>query len=653
MRLPDGAIKKSRDLSVELWFKTTSGGPLLGFQRAPFDRDPIGAVPVLCVDRDGKLRGQFWHGRVAPITSAGEVDDGDWHHVVLSGSLATQTLFLDGVKVGTTEGEIDDSLLNHGQIGASHVVGPADWAPHGWWPDQSVKHFAGQIDEVAIYQHPLGEEAARAHFRAREHADQLTKVTMPSGRVAAQLTHDTTNDRVSGYTDADGGRWTLGLPQVSGTEEQDAQGRTVRNLVRSIQVTDPGNRSHFFDYDPVRGRIIRFVAPLGTGVRLEDRPDPSVVPTTPSTAPPCTAAPTPNPDGSPSYCGGTGVSNPDWQGGPVQGVGVRTYDYDAAGSSRPSPTRTATRSSCATTSAATCCRARPAATRRCATPSTSRTTPRRARSTTPTRASISSSPPATAAQRPDRRPLPDHVGVRRPRRAGQADDARRHGRPAHLHRRHHRGRRRRQRARGPASRPPRTRAARSPPTGITPTATWLTTERGAPTPSLEGRVTKYRYDLLAARCPRPSSPTPTAGPETKYAYDELNRPVEVTDARSPTPSPASGTPSPPDHLQRRRPAGEGGGLRPVRRRLGAHHVVHLRRPGPGLRHRRRGREDQLRLRRLRQPHGSDANGTKVEYAYTARNKVAEWRLRGWHVSRCPVASAAARPVRRFAARAGG
>ncbi|MGY6656849.1 polymorphic toxin-type HINT domain-containing protein [Amycolatopsis sp. TRM77291] len=332
VKLPDGAIKKSRDLSIEMWFKTTSGGPLVGFQHQPFDRAPGGAVPALYVDRDGKLRGQFWHGRVAPITTTGAVNDGQWHHVVLSGSLATQTMFLDGVKVGTTDGEIDDSLLTYGQIGASHVVGPANWEAAGWWPGQAVKHFAGEIDEVALYQHPLGESAAKAHFAARAAADQLTKVTMPGGRVAAQLTYDTVNDRIRTYTDDDGGKWTLGIPQVSGTEKLDEQKRPVRNLVRSIEVTDPANRSRFYDYDPIRGRVIRTSSPLGLGTRDEDRPDPSVVPSSPPTsAPACTGTPPPNPDGSPVYCGGKGHNTPDWVGGPVQGIGVRSYDYDESG----------------------------------------------------------------------------------------------------------------------------------------------------------------------------------------------------------------------------------------------------------------------------------------------------------------------------------
>ncbi|WP_143116382.1 LamG-like jellyroll fold domain-containing protein [Lentzea xinjiangensis] len=330
VKLPAGAIKKSRDLSVEMWFRTTSGGPLIGFQSKPFDAtDNFSALPALFVDKDGKLRGQFWHGRYDPITTSVAVNDGEWHHVVLTGSLATQSMYLDGAKVGSTEGEIDDSLLNYGQIGAARVLVPEFWP--GWWAGEGKKHFAGDIDEVALYQRPLGQETVRGHFLARGHSDQLTSVTMPSGRVAARLSYDVVNDRLREYTDENGGVWKLGVPAVSGTEKQQPDGRTVRNLVRTIEVTDPGRRPHFFDYDPVKGRIIRFGAPLGTTVRHEDRADPSAVPTTPTSAPPCSGVPPPNPDGSPGFCGGPGSGAPDWAGGPAQGIGVRSYEYDESG----------------------------------------------------------------------------------------------------------------------------------------------------------------------------------------------------------------------------------------------------------------------------------------------------------------------------------
>ncbi|MEU0531367.1 RHS repeat-associated core domain-containing protein [Amycolatopsis tolypomycina] len=311
MTLPDGTLRKNRDLSVELWFKTAQGGPLAGYQKSALGTTSATGVPLLYVGTDGKLRGQFWNGTVAPITSAGTVTDDQWHHVVLSGTLATQTLFLDGQKVGSVNGDISHDELLYNQVGAAYASNPAGWPA---WGTTSRRFFSGQIDEVAFYEYALGQTAAQAHFRARAAADYVSKITLPSGRTAVQLQYDKAADRLSEYTDRHGGRWKIVSPIVTGT---------ATNIVRTVQVTDPGNRLHFYDYDPVRGRILRYVAPLGLGIRPEDRRDGVGNPAPPS-VPGCPA------DIPSGYCGGP-VGGSTWVGGPVMGLGVRTYDYDEKG----------------------------------------------------------------------------------------------------------------------------------------------------------------------------------------------------------------------------------------------------------------------------------------------------------------------------------
>jgi RHS repeat-associated protein len=290
VKLPGGLVKKNRDLAVEMWFKTTAGGPLLGMQHYEFKPDTTPSpshLPVLWVGTDGKLRGNFWNGKVEPITTAGTVNDDRWHHVVLSGSVGTQSLFLDGQFVGTALGEINHLDMTHNQLGAASSEG---------WPGLPAgkRYFSGAIDEVAFYEHALGSTAAKQHYEMAKPADQLTKITLPSGRVAATMSYDVVNDRLREYTDRNGGLWKLAAPAVTGTEQ---------NLVRTTMVTDPGNRYHYADYDPSRGRILRSLTPLGQGVRPED-----------------VAV------GSPTVPGGD-----PWVGGPNRGQGVRTFDYDDRG----------------------------------------------------------------------------------------------------------------------------------------------------------------------------------------------------------------------------------------------------------------------------------------------------------------------------------
>jgi alpha-tubulin suppressor-like RCC1 family protein len=140
--LPDNLIHNRTTLTVELWFKTKAGGVMFGYQAGA-----VGAtgsrVPALYVGTDGKLHGEFWMGSVNPITSATTVNDGKWHHVALVGAVDTQTLYLDGVAVGTLPGTISHLNMANNQIGTGT----------GGWPAEpgTYYYFAGQIGEVRIW----------------------------------------------------------------------------------------------------------------------------------------------------------------------------------------------------------------------------------------------------------------------------------------------------------------------------------------------------------------------------------------------------------------------------------------------------------------------------------------------------------------------
>ncbi|MCS7475926.1 LamG-like jellyroll fold domain-containing protein [Umezawaea endophytica] len=289
VRLPEQSVNKHRDLSVELWFRGTSAGPLFGYQDKALAETPGAGVPVLYVGSDGRLRGQFWNGRIDPIATAGAVNDGNWHHVVLTGSLATQSLYLDGAKVGSREGVIDHPRMEHAQVGAAFTVGAFPEIPAG------RRTYAGLVDELALYTRPLGDTQVRTHYEARNVGDQIKQVTMPSLRVAARVEYDHVNDRMKSYVDGDGGKWLLDVPTIGGSET---------NVIRSVRVVDPAGRPQYYDFDGLKGRILRQVTPIGPGPRPED-----VV------GRDCTT----NPDGVVT-CNGLVVS-----------LGVRLYDYDSSG----------------------------------------------------------------------------------------------------------------------------------------------------------------------------------------------------------------------------------------------------------------------------------------------------------------------------------
>ncbi|XVQ07245.1 DUF6531 domain-containing protein [Spirillospora sp. CA-255316] len=195
VRLPDMMmLRHGGYLAVETWFKTTGTGVIFGYQN--FNGPPPAQgrqfTPAVYVGTDGKLRGQFWQGIAQPITSAGAVNDGRWHHVVLSGGGNTQTLYLDGQAVGTLAGPIDHLSQKYAFAGRSFTSSswPGTPATAGYF------NFNGDIDELAIYDRPLGLPAVQEHYAGRVPAQQLTKITNPSGRVHAEISYDVGTDRV-------------------------------------------------------------------------------------------------------------------------------------------------------------------------------------------------------------------------------------------------------------------------------------------------------------------------------------------------------------------------------------------------------------------------------------------------------------------------
>ena len=319
--LPKGTLKKSRDAAVEVWFKiglTQTGGPLIGYQDKAVGTASTTGVPILYTGTDGLLRGSFAVGAINPIKSTATVNNNVWHHAVLTLYGNTQTLYLDGNKVADQTGvTVDANLLTENQIGAAYASTPASWTG---WGTTSQRYFQGLIDEVAIYNHPISEATAKAHkAMASPAAQQLSKVILPSGKVASETVYDTDTDRVKEYTDGNGGTWKLGQPAVYGDDN---------DLRRSIQVNDPAGRPYLYEYDAIAGRMLRSGTPLGLETRQEDLPRPS----TPPTEPPTETCSQPDPQ-DPAFC----TVIPDDSGGPVfvrhplEGMAIRSFSYNAQG----------------------------------------------------------------------------------------------------------------------------------------------------------------------------------------------------------------------------------------------------------------------------------------------------------------------------------
>ncbi|HEY0697352.1 MAG TPA: hypothetical protein VGD43_06025, partial [Micromonospora sp.] len=214
---------------------------------------------------------------------------------------------------------IDHQVLTVNQIGAGYASAPTSWPG---WGTAARRTFSGSIDEVAVYAHPLGLTTVTAHYQHATPADQLIRTTLPSGKIATEVSYDTGLDRIREYTDRNGGTWKIGAPTVYGGDD---------DLRRSVQVLDPADRPYLYEYDALAGWLLRSGSPLGLGVREEDRPDYRSPSPTPSPSPTevCTS---PDP-GDPQFCtvipGDSG--GPVFDGHALDGMAIRSFSYNDQG----------------------------------------------------------------------------------------------------------------------------------------------------------------------------------------------------------------------------------------------------------------------------------------------------------------------------------
>ncbi|MEV6983251.1 LamG-like jellyroll fold domain-containing protein [Sphaerisporangium sp. NPDC051017] len=261
VRLPDSAISgRGTHLTVEAWLKTTGSGVVVGHNSSTSSGMPQNFTPVMYVGTDGKLRAQFWNGQASPITSTSAINNGQWHHVVLTGDGVSQTLYLDGQAAGTRTGGIDHRDQFYTRLGSGYT------SPS--WPSSTgstqVFPFAGDLDEVAIYSRSLNASEIRAHYQAGAAVPQMTKATLPSGRVWAENSYAADGGRLRTHTDSDGGLWKLGVAQYSANPEGDPQATvtvtdphegtltSVHDALREMRITrqtDQLNQSTTYEYD--------------------------------------------------------------------------------------------------------------------------------------------------------------------------------------------------------------------------------------------------------------------------------------------------------------------------------------------------------------------------------------------------------------------
>ncbi len=151
----------SAPFSFEVWFETTGSGVILGQQdQPPFNSDLGGYVPAIYVGTNGLLYAELFWATAPQLISPGLVNDGQFHHVIVTYDGAVETLYLDGVSVGNTP------LIQEGYAGSYYyelgtgMTGGWEATTGDWFP------FAGIIDEPSVYDRALTASEVAALFHA-------------------------------------------------------------------------------------------------------------------------------------------------------------------------------------------------------------------------------------------------------------------------------------------------------------------------------------------------------------------------------------------------------------------------------------------------------------------------------------------------------
>lgn len=216
VRVPDaagGALDLgTKDATIEGWLRTTAGGgeAVLGKQ------GPSGAFWNLVIDaspgRAGALRATFSDGtRMRQFWSPRPVNDGEWHHfaVVLSRERGA-TMYVDGMR-SQRASVLRGSLDNDAPLRLGRLTGFA--------------RFAGDLDEIAIYDRALPHERIVAHHVEATRAE----LTKPQPRLTApQPAVDDVTPRYEGV--AGQARGDLARVTVEVFEGAEAAGKPLRRV---------------------------------------------------------------------------------------------------------------------------------------------------------------------------------------------------------------------------------------------------------------------------------------------------------------------------------------------------------------------------------------------------------------------------------------
>ena len=147
--------------SFEVWFQTTASGVILGQQDLPpFNSDLQGYIPALYVGTNGLLYADLFSSSSTQLLSPGIVNDGQFHHVVVTYDGTLETLYLDAAKIASTPLTQEGYASTYYYELGTGYTGGWDGTTGDWFP------FIGVIDEPSLYNRALSPTEVTALYKA-------------------------------------------------------------------------------------------------------------------------------------------------------------------------------------------------------------------------------------------------------------------------------------------------------------------------------------------------------------------------------------------------------------------------------------------------------------------------------------------------------
>lgn len=131
-----------QDFSLDVWFRTTGTGKLIGFESSTNPTSSEHYDRHLYVGSDGRLHFGIWTGTAQLLSTGKALNDGLWHQAIATFSQGTSSLYVDGALVDSRRVGSAWNGSGYWRLGGNRLSG---------WPSGSDGFFAGSIGEARIY----------------------------------------------------------------------------------------------------------------------------------------------------------------------------------------------------------------------------------------------------------------------------------------------------------------------------------------------------------------------------------------------------------------------------------------------------------------------------------------------------------------------